>query len=178
MRVTAVSAHNARFQESFRRNLKAMVNLRSRDEQQTARLGAVLGPQLRSGDLVLLEGNLGAGKTSLARAIIRGMAGAPIDVPSPTFGLIESYDFETPLYHVDLYRLDDADQALELGLEDMMDAGIMLIEWPERVPWLSRGPRLEIRIEAKKDGTRMIRLTPHGGDWAARLTEIEAELCA
>lgn len=155
-----------------------MIDILAADEAGTARIGAILGRDLCGGDLILLRGDLGAGKTSLARAIIRGVAGAAIDVPSPTFALIEPYDFETPLYHLDLYRLDDADQAVELGLEDMMEAAVLLVEWPERAPGLFTGPRLEITIGAQDDGARMIRLDPQGKRWEQRLGKLGRELTA
>ena len=146
-----------------------MISLKVADEAGMVRLGETLGGLLRPGDVVLLQGDLGAGKTTLARAMIRAVAGAAIDVPSPTFPLIEAYDFETPLYHVDLYRLESGDEARELGLEDLMAAGTTLVEWPERVPGLFTGPRLEIAIAGMEDDARMITLTPHGDAWTGRL---------
>lgn len=101
------------------------------DEQATQRLGEKLAAVLDRGDLVLLQGDLGAGKTALARAIIRTLAGAAIDVPSPTFILAAPYDLPRfPVVHYDLYRLDDPAEADELGLEDALDEGVALVEWP------------------------------------------------
>src|SRR5690606_37291059 len=105
------------------------------DDDATARFGAELATALRPGDIVSLEGDLGAGKTALARAIIRALAGDPgLDVPSPTFAIIQPY--ETPkgsVLHADLYRLADALEADELGLLDDPEA-IVLAEWAERAP--------------------------------------------
>lgn len=103
------------------------------DDAATAAFGTELAAELVPGDLVLLEGDLGAGKTALARAIIRSLAGDPrLEVPSPTFALVQPYD--TPrgqVLHADLYRLGDPREVDELGLLDNPDA-IVLVEWAER----------------------------------------------
>jgi tRNA threonylcarbamoyladenosine biosynthesis protein TsaE len=104
------------------------------DEAHASRFGAALGLSLRPGDTVMLKGPLGAGKSHIARAAIRAIAGDEIDVPSPTFTLVQVYD--TPVgevWHADLYRLTDPDEVVELGLLDAMDSAICLIEWPERM---------------------------------------------
>lgn len=102
------------------------------DELATRDLGTRLAGALRRGDLVLLKGDLGAGKTMIARSIIRTLAGAEIDVPSPTFILAAPYDLpDFPVVHYDLYRLNDPSEADELGLEDALDEGAALVEWPE-----------------------------------------------
>lgn len=103
------------------------------DEAATDRLGNDLSRALIRGDVLALHGDLGAGKTSLSRAIIRSLADdADIDVPSPTFTLVQSYDTKPPVSHFDLYRLNDASELDELGLEEALETGIALIEWPER----------------------------------------------
>lgn len=105
------------------------------DDAATEALGASLAASLASGDLVILNGDLGAGKTALARAIIRTLAGDPaIDVPSPTFALVQPYDTPKGLVlHADLYRLGDPREVDELGLLDNPNA-IVLVEWAERAP--------------------------------------------
>lgn len=110
------------------------------DEAATATLGARLAPLLRAGDVVALTGPLGAGKTTLARGLIAALTGEP-DAASPTFGLVLTYECQTEdreappvtLYHFDLYRLEEPDDVWELGLEDAIDFGISVIEWPERI---------------------------------------------
>jgi tRNA threonylcarbamoyladenosine biosynthesis protein TsaE len=108
------------------------------DDDATAALGARLAAQLKPGDLVLLEGGLGAGKTALARSIIRTLVGDPsLDVPSPSFALVQPYEAHSkPLLHADLYRITSPREMDELGLFDQADA-IVLIEWPERAPELA-----------------------------------------
>ena len=105
------------------------------DDAATAALGAELAAELRPGDLVILTGDLGSGKTALARAIIRNLAGDPdLEVPSPTFALVQPYDTPGgPVLHADLYRLGDPREVEELGLLDNPNA-IVLVEWPERSP--------------------------------------------
>lgn len=149
-----------------------MIMITLRSEADTRAFGARLGERLKSGDCILLRGDLGAGKTTLARAIIRAHAGEAVDVPSPTFSLVEAYEFDTPLYHVDLYRLESPDQVVELGLEDLIETGITLIEWPEKAEGLLPASRLEIVMEEGAEGERLVELTPRGETWARRLDVI------
>ena len=103
----------------------------------TTRLGRALAPILSKGDVFLLEGPIGAGKTHFARALIQerlSRAGRMEDVPSPTFTLIQIYDSDgLEIWHADLYRLGHPDEVQELGLEDAMDQAAVLIEWPDRL---------------------------------------------
>jgi tRNA threonylcarbamoyladenosine biosynthesis protein TsaE len=103
------------------------------DDEATAALGRRLAAVLRPGDLVLLEGDLGAGKTALARTVIRTLVGdIRLDVPSPSFALVQPYEANgLPVLHADLYRLGGPREVDELGLFDRPDA-IVLVEWPER----------------------------------------------
>lgn len=123
------------------------------DDAATAALGARLAALLRPGDIVLLEGDLGAGKTALARAIIRNLAGDPLlDVPSPSFALVQPYDTPRgPLLHADLYRLAAARDLDELGLFDRPEA-MLLIEWPDRAPSLAALATLTLSLEVPPDG--------------------------
>lgn len=122
------------------------------DDAATAALGARLAAELKPGDLVLLMGGLGAGKTALARATIRTLAGDPaLEVPSPTFALVQPYDTPTaPVLHADLYRLRDAQEVDELGLFDR-DA-IVIVEWPERAPELSHRATLRVTLSTPAGG--------------------------
>jgi tRNA threonylcarbamoyladenosine biosynthesis protein TsaE len=103
-------------------------------EADTARLGVQLAFLLRAGDTVLLEGPIGAGKTHLARALIRARLGREEDVPSPTFTLVQTYEAPgVEIWHADLYRLTHPDEVWELGLDDAFRTGICLVEWPDRL---------------------------------------------
>ncbi|MGV8831684.1 MAG: tRNA (adenosine(37)-N6)-threonylcarbamoyltransferase complex ATPase subunit type 1 TsaE [Devosia sp.] len=123
------------------------------DDDATAALGAALAAELAPGDLVLLQGDLGAGKTALARAIIRALADDPaLDVPSPTFALVQPYD--TPrgaVLHADLYRLGDPREVDELGLLDNPDA-IVLVEWAERSPEITAAATLVVALTMPPGG--------------------------
>jgi tRNA threonylcarbamoyl adenosine modification protein YjeE len=117
------------------------------DDDATAALGARLAAELAPGSLVLLEGDLGAGKTALARAMIRALVGdTRLDVPSPSFALVQPYEANgRPLLHADLYRLREAREIDELGLFDRPDA-IVLVEWPERAPELVARGTVRVRL--------------------------------
>lgn len=137
------------------------------DERATAALGARLGAAARPGDVVALMGDLGAGKTTLARGLIRGLTGPETEAPSPTFTLVQTYagpDF--PIWHFDLYRLTEAGEARELGLEEAVD-GLALIEWPERLGRDLPMARLEVRLSFDGQG-RIARLVDLD-DWSARI---------
>lgn len=126
------------------------------DEAATDRLGAALAAQLRPSDVVALEGDLGAGKTTLARAILRAASGFPaLIVPSPTFTLVEVYD--TPrgvFWHFDLYRLEAPEQVFELGWEEARAGGIALVEWADRLGPLLPRERLTVTLSVEGEGRR------------------------
>jgi tRNA threonylcarbamoyladenosine biosynthesis protein TsaE len=126
-------------------------------EEETIALGRELARELGDG-VVLLIGNLGAGKTTLAKGIVEGRNGTPADeVSSPTFTLIHQYGDSAPVYHVDLYRLDEAREVEGLGLDDLFRSGaLILLEWAERFPALLPRTRTEIRLRALPDDSREI----------------------
>ncbi len=127
------------------------------DETATATLGATLAQRLRPGDVVGLYGELGSGKTTLARAILRAATGDPdLIVPSPTFTLVEVYETERgTFWHFDLYRLEAPEQVYELGWEDALAEGIVLIEWPQRLGTLLP-KHLSVTLEVDGDGRRAL----------------------
>lgn len=128
------------------------------DEAATSRLGALVAPHLRRGDVVYLTGELGMGKSSLARGLIRALTQPDQDVPSPTFTLIQAYDTSGfDLLHLDLYRLEAPEETYELGLDDAVGTSVLLIEWPDRLGHLGYDDRLDIVLETA-DKTRF----PHG----------------
>ena len=139
------------------------------DEQATARLGARLAAALREGDVVALSGPLGAGKTTLARAVIAALTGKN-EAPSPTFTLVETYETARfPLFHFDLYRLEKAEDVWELGFEEALD-GVGLIEWPERIETLLPASTLLIRLSM--DGGARRALVRGGEKWSERLSAL------
>ena len=149
-----------------------MPRIRTHSEEETRRLGERLGGRLRAGDVVLLSGELGAGKSVLARGIARGM-GVAGPVPSPTFVLMTvNRGARLPLYHMDLYRLEDARALWESGLEEYIGGdGVAVIEWPERA--LEAMPAKHLAIELSRGGdaeARDVCLTPCGG-FSPELTE-------
>src|SRR6201989_1962049 len=115
------------------------------DEAATARLMAALALLIGPGDVVALSGDLGAGKTAAARAMIRYLANDDaLEVPSPTFTLAPSYDLPFPIAHVDLYRINDASELEEIGLSPLPEGTLALIEWPERAPDALPHDRIDI----------------------------------
>lgn len=137
------------------------------DDAATAALGARLGAAARPGDVIALYGDLGAGKTTLARGLIRHLAGSETEAPSPTFTLVQTY--QTPalaIWHFDLYRLEHPGEARELGLEEAVD-GLAVIEWPERLGRDLPAARLEVRLSFGEQG-RIARLVDID-DWSSRI---------
>ncbi len=141
------------------------------DEAASARLGEAVAAELRRGDAVCLSGPAGAGKSTVARAVIRALTAPDEEVPSPTFTLVQTYagpDF--PVAHFDLYRLRSAEEARELGVEDAVADGAALIEWPERLDEPPSPDRLDIELHPwspHEDRGRRARITPHGS-WRER----------
>lgn len=141
----------------------------SRSPEDTAQLAERLGRHLRAGDVLLLSGGIGAGKSHFARALILSQLAEPEDVPSPTFTLVQTYDLpRSELWHADLYRLGDPDQIVELGLVDAFQTAICLVEWPDRLADLTPPDALGIRIDdPARNDTREITLTWTDTRWDA-----------
>lgn len=141
------------------------------DETATAALGARIGAVARPGDVVALMGDLGAGKTTLARGLIRSLMGPATEAPSPTFTLVQTYAAPGfTIWHFDLYRLNDPREARELGLEEAVD-GLVIIEWPERLGRDLPMSRLEVRLSfagRERIGGRIARLVDLA-DWSVRI---------
>lgn len=144
------------------------------NDDDTQKLGAKLASFVKMGDFIALFGDLGAGKTTFARGFIQGALSEAIDVPSPTFTLLQTYDApEFQIYHFDLYRLKDPDEIWELGWEDI-ENGVTLAEWPQMAGDFLPSPRLEIYIEITPKGRKAI-LRDIGGNWAQRLDSVAHE---
>ncbi|WP_421789968.1 tRNA (adenosine(37)-N6)-threonylcarbamoyltransferase complex ATPase subunit type 1 TsaE [Hyphobacterium sp.] len=141
------------------------------DAAATHELGARLARALKPADVVLLHGDLGMGKTTLARGVIEALTGVT-DAPSPTYTLIQSYDTENGdwLAHADLYRIEDDAELDELGLDDAFEQAICLIEWPGRLGrWL---PERRLDLHLKQDGAARIAEIILSGDWGDRLDHV------
>ncbi len=146
------------------------------NEDATRAVAARLADVARPGDVIALWGGLGVGKTVLSRAFIRARVGAPVEVPSPTFTLVQIYDAAEPaagdVFHFDLYRLEAAEEALELGIEDAFVSGISLIEWPDRLGPYLPARRLDLVMADVPATTTARQLTVTGhGHWRQRLGE-------
>lgn len=131
---------------------------RTRSEAETIAFGEQLAARLPADAVVLLIGNLGAGKTTLAKGIVRCVGAAePDEVSSPTYTLIHEYGDPVRVYHVDLYRIEEAGEAARLGLEELYESGsLVLIEWGERFPDLMPEKRVEVRLRRLGDEEREI----------------------
>lgn len=140
----------------------------------TGRFGAAIAALLTRGDVVALKGDLGAGKTTLTRGLIRSVCGPETEVPSPTYTLVQTYDGPNfPIWHFDLYRLHHPDEVFELGWTETFH-GVALIEWPARAGSHLPKQHLVINLETFGDGRRAI-LEPAGEDWQTRLDGFEFE---
>lgn len=148
-----------------------------------ARLGAAIAGRLRRGETVCLWGPLGAGKSTLARGLVRALTTPDEEVPSPTFTLVQTYqgrDF--PVAHFDLYRLRSAQEAYELGVDEALAVGAAVIEWPERLERNLPPDRLDVRLEIASrpspasgadaaDAPRLARFSGHGA-WIGRVDDL------
>ena len=149
------------------------INLPNSDA--TLQLGTALGPRLKAGDTVFLIGDLGMGKTTLARGLIGALCDTD-DIPSPTYTLIQSYETAdgTGLLHADLYRIEDDSELDELGLDDAFDDMIVLIEWPECLKNRTPERRLEVHFHATETG-RIARILAFG-EWEDRLVGLDTDI--
>ena len=136
----------------------------------TNRFAAALAQRLGAGDILAFRGDLGAGKSTFARALIRALCGVETEVPSPTFTLVQTYDGPAcEIWHMDLYRLEDPEEALELDIEDAFHDAISLIEWPDRLGGYLPARHLEISL-IHGDGETARSVEFNGAqDWAERL---------
>jgi tRNA threonylcarbamoyl adenosine modification protein YjeE len=140
------------------------------DLDAVARLGAAIARHLAIGDAVLLRGDLGAGKTTLARAILLAL-GHEGETPSPTFTLLQSYDLKVAVAHLDLYRLKRPEEIEELGLDDALASGAALIEWPEQAEDYLPADALNVALSAAPHRARL----SGGGRWPGLIPIIAAE---
>jgi tRNA threonylcarbamoyladenosine biosynthesis protein TsaE len=142
-------------------------------EEQTRCLGERLAAALRPGDVLLLTGELGTGKTVLAKGVARGL-GIEANISSPTYTLLKEYAGKIPLYHLDAYRLSGPGDLFDLGLEEYLQDGVLVVEWADRVRGFFDGPVLEIGLDfGGSESSRVILLCAAGDDWPERLEELK-----
>ena len=156
------------------------VDLRVDDERGTEAVARRLAALVRRGDVIGLRGPLGSGKTVFARAFIRALTRPEEEVPSPTFTLVQRYEVvgaAGAIFHFDLYRLESPDEIWELGIEEAVADGAVLIEWPERLGALRPADFLEIVLVPDKDGPETVReigITGHGA-WRDRIASLDMD---
>lgn len=151
------------------------ISLQLSSQDETARLARALAPLVAGGDVILLEGSIGAGKSFFARALISALLIEPEDIPSPTFTLVQTYDAaEFEIWHCDLYRLTSPFEAQELGLEEAFETALCLVEWPDRLGDLTPQDALVLTLELT-DTLQARRATLHATTprWCAILESLD-----
>lgn len=154
--------------------------IKTSSPEETTGVGEKLGALLRTGDMICLNGDLGAGKTRFAQGVARGL-GIDGPVTSPTFTLINEYHGRLPLYHMDVYRLGDSLEMEDLGYEEYFYGdGVTLVEWAERVKELLPEERLDIYINryTESENSREITTAPRGERYRRLVEELMAVVCA
>ena len=136
--------------------------------EETAALAQRIAPALTVGDVLLLEGDIGAGKTHFARSLIQSLLVEPEDVPSPTFTLVQVYETQDfDVWHADLYRLTSPDEVVELGLTEAFEEAVCLVEWPDRLAELCPKSALKIQLQMSKEtGVRNLQLDAESARWS------------
>ena len=144
------------------------------DEAQTRVFASRLAKIAQPTDVILLIGNLGTGKTVLARAFIENITGET-EVPSPTFTLVQNYEGpDVTVYHFDLYRIEEPNEIFELGIEEAFNDGIVLIEWPDKIIPFIHNQRLEIYLSNGRDyGSREVEVLALGDKWIKKLAVLD-----
>jgi tRNA threonylcarbamoyladenosine biosynthesis protein TsaE len=144
--------------------------------QATQALAQRIGQELRPGDVILLTGSIGVGKTHFARSLIQSLQDTPEDVPSPTFTLVQVYDTRAgELWHADLYRLGSPDECVELGLSDAFETAICLVEWPDRLEDLTPDTALSITLEnAEQPDARLMSLSWTHDRWSTSVKGLQS----
>lgn len=150
-----------------------MASITSKSPQETRELGRKLGQLLKPGDLLCLQGDLGAGKTTLTQGIAEGWGSADA-VSSPTFVMVNLYRAEdgSPLYHMDAYRIESLPEAAQIGLDDMLAEGALILEWPERIEALLPKERIWMTLTHISETERQVELTASGARLATLLQVI------
>ncbi len=148
---------------------------------ETEAVGEALGSQLQLGDLVVLTGDLGAGKTTFTKGLARGL-GVTQRVTSPTFTIVQEYDGRLPVAHVDVYRLDRIQELHDFGFEELLESRVTVVEWGEAIARVLPRERVDVRIAmddgADDDDRRVLQIAASGPGWLARRAALDAALDA
>jgi tRNA threonylcarbamoyladenosine biosynthesis protein TsaE len=154
--------------------MSAVVTTRRGDE--TEAVGAAFGALLRRGDVVLVAGDLGAGKTTFVKGVARAL-GVRDRVTSPTFTIVQEYEGRIPVAHVDVYRLERVQELHDVGFAELLDGRVVLVEWGDKVEPVMPGDRIEVRLApGDEPNVRTITFVPHGASWHARAQQLAAAL--
>jgi tRNA threonylcarbamoyladenosine biosynthesis protein TsaE len=154
--------------------------LQTSDAKETEAVGEALGAQLRVGDLVVLTGDLGTGKTTFTKGLARGL-GVTDRVTSPTFTIVQEYDGRVPVAHVDVYRLERIQELHDFGFEELLESRVTVVEWGEAIALVLPRDRVDVRIamdETRDSDARVVEITPAGGSWRARQAALDDALRA
>jgi len=150
-----------------------IATITARGAAETQSVAAALGRMLRVGDIVVLSGDLGAGKTTFVQGVARAL-GVEEPVTSPTFTIVQEYDASVPIAHVDVYRLHHIQELHDFGFEELLEDRVVLIEWGEMVTPVLPRDRVDVHLQMDDDpDTRLITIDAHGPQWAGRELELD-----
>jgi len=153
-------------------------SLTTKGANETEAVGEAVGSQLRAGDLVVLTGDLGAGKTTFTKGLARAL-GVSRPVTSPTFTIVQEYEGRVPVAHVDVYRLDRIQELYDLGFEELLEDRVTVVEWGEAVALVLPRDRVDVRIAmVDDDDRRVLEIVASGPAWSARRPALDAALAA
>jgi tRNA threonylcarbamoyladenosine biosynthesis protein TsaE len=155
-----------------------LATLQTCDAKETEALGEAIGALLGVGDLVVLTGGLGAGKTTFTKGLARGL-GVAGRVTSPTFTIVQEYEGRVPVAHVDVYRLERIQELHDFGFEELLDSRVTVVEWGEAIELVLPRDRIDVRIamdEASGDDARTVEVAATGTSWQVRRASLEDAL--
>lgn len=150
------------------------------DAEATRALAGAMAPHLGHGDVLVLSGDLGAGKTCFTQGLGAAL-GVADRITSPTFTIVSEYEGRLPLHHLDVYRIDDPDDTLDLDLPELLEAGVTVVEWGERIDAVLPASRATVELRFDDDGdrdpdSRQVRIGLHGPSWLARRAALARDL--